>query len=90
MKTLLGAYRDAGGRDACLLFHNGTDGRELLARAVAGEPALPARVIPFESWHMASIGIDMLLGAVRSARARSWCLRPGRRRRNIAVAAGAD
>ncbi len=64
MKALLGAYRDAGGRDACILFHNGIDGRDLLARAAAAGSGLPARVIPLESWHVASIGIDMLLGAV--------------------------
>jgi ferredoxin len=64
LKTLLGAYREAGGRDACILFHNGADGRDLLARAASTGRGLPARVIPLESWHVASVGIDLLLGAV--------------------------
>lgn len=64
LKALLAAYRDAGGRDACIVFHNGTDGRDLLARAAASGRGLPARAIPLESWHVASVGVDLLLGAV--------------------------
>jgi ferredoxin len=64
LKSMLSAYRDAGGGDACLLFHNGTDGRDLLARSAAAGRGLPARVIPVESWHVASTGIDLLLGAL--------------------------
>lgn len=64
LKALLSAYREAGGRDACILFHNGTDGRDLLARGATAGRGLPARVIPLESWHVASVGIDLLLGAV--------------------------
>jgi len=64
LRALLGAYREAGGRDACILFHNGTDGREWLARAAAAGRGLPARVVPLESWHVASVGIDRLLGAI--------------------------
>ena len=79
LKRLLAVYRDAGGQDACLLLHNGTESRELLARlgrrasagrrgASAGRDSggngLPARVIPLEVHHPASIGIDLLLGAI--------------------------
>ena len=63
-KALLSAYRETGGLDACILFHNGTDGRDLLANAAEAGRGLPARVIPLECWHVASIGIDSLLGAV--------------------------
>ena len=64
LKALLAAYREAGGRDACILFHNGTDGRDLLARSAESGRGLPARVIALESWHVASAGIDLLLGAI--------------------------
>ena len=64
LKALLAAYREAGGRDACVLFHNGTDGRDLLAASALAGQGLPSRVIPMESWHVASVGIDLLLGAV--------------------------
>jgi ferredoxin len=64
LKAMLSAYREAGGRDACVLFHNGTDGRDLLARSTACGRGLPARVIPVECWHVAGTGVDLLLGAV--------------------------
>ena len=64
LRALLAAYREAGGQDACIVFHNGTDGRDLLASAAAAGRGLPARAIPLESWHVASTGVDLLLGAV--------------------------
>ncbi|QJR15578.1 4Fe-4S binding protein [Usitatibacter palustris] len=64
LKQLLSAYRHAGGKDACILFHNGTDGRELLAASAASGRGIPARVLPLEAWHVASIGLDLLLPAI--------------------------
>ncbi|MGH8731606.1 MAG: 4Fe-4S binding protein, partial [Burkholderiales bacterium] len=63
LRVMLGAYREAGGKDACLLFHNGTDGRELILK-LGRRRGLPARVIPVETFHIASLGLDLLLGAV--------------------------
>ena len=68
LKTLLSAYRGAGGTEACLVFHNAGAGRALVhgvgRRAVRGGRGLPARAIPFEVFHVASVGLDTLLGAV--------------------------
>ena len=68
LKTLLSTYRDAGGKDACLVLHNTEAGRELVQgvgrHAVRGGKGLPARAIPFEVFHIASVGIDLLLGAI--------------------------
>jgi ferredoxin len=64
IKTLLATYRKAGGKDACLMFHNATEGRELVMRVGRRGKGLPARVIPLEAFHVASLGIDTLLGAV--------------------------
>ena len=68
LKMLLGTYRDAGGKDACVVFHNAEAGRAALQavgrRAVRGGKGLPARAIPFEVFHVASIGLDTLLGAI--------------------------
>lgn len=64
LKTLLGIYAKAGGKQACVLFHNATDGRELIMRLGRRGKGLPARVIPFEAFHIASLGIDTLLGAI--------------------------
>ncbi|HXM83050.1 MAG TPA: 4Fe-4S binding protein [Burkholderiales bacterium] len=68
LKTLLSIYREAGGTNACLVFHNTESGRELVQavgrKAVRGGKGLPARAIPFEVFHVASIGLDTLLGAI--------------------------
>ena len=68
LKTMLSTYREAGGKDACLLFHDPGDGAGLVTavgrHAVRGARGLPARVIPLSVFHVASIGIDTLLGAI--------------------------
>lgn len=63
LRALLGTYRQAGGAEACLLVHNGGDGRELLLR-LGRRRGLPARALPLEVFHVASVGLDLLLGAV--------------------------
>ena len=68
LKTLLGTYREAGGKDACVLFHNAEDGRALVQavgrHAIRGGRGLPARVLPLDAFHIASVGVDVMLGAV--------------------------
>lgn len=64
MKQLLAAYRFAGGADACLVFHNGDDGRALLAQAAFTARGLPARALPLETWHVSAIGLDLLMPAI--------------------------
>lgn len=64
IKTLLKTYREAGGAGACLLFHNTTDGRELVARLGQRGKGLPAHVIPVEVFHAASLGLDLMLGSI--------------------------
>src|SRR5205823_5288645 len=63
LKTLLATYREAGGRDACLLFHDATEGRAAVL-SHGRHHGFPARVISFECFHVASIGIDLVLGAI--------------------------
>src|SRR5258708_28956281 len=64
MKQLLNAYRHAVGADPCIVFHNGSDGRALLADAASAGQGLPARALPLETWHVAAIGLDLLLPAI--------------------------
>src|SRR5258706_4624214 len=68
LKTILSTYREAGGQDACVVFHNMEAGRALVQgvgrHAVRGGKGLPARAIPFEVFHSASVGIDLLLAAI--------------------------
>jgi ferredoxin len=67
LKTLLSTYRDAGGKDACIVIHD-ENGRSIVhgvgRRAVRGGKGLPARAIPMEVFHVASVGLDTLLAAV--------------------------
>jgi ferredoxin len=63
LRTLLGTYAKAGGKDACLLFH-AEGAREPLARLARRGHGLPARVIPLEVHHVASVGIDVWLAAL--------------------------
>jgi ferredoxin len=64
LKALLGTYREAGGKDACLLFHDAAEGRKAVMELGRRGKGLPARVIPLECFHVAAIGIDMVLGAI--------------------------
>src|SRR5258706_15240279 len=64
LKRLLSVYTQAGGKDACLLLHNADESRALIAKLARRGKGLPARVIPLEVPHPASIGIDVLLGAL--------------------------
>jgi ferredoxin len=64
IKTMLQTYNRAGGRDAVLLFHNATDGRELIGRLARRGAGLPPNVIPLEVHHVASLGLDAMLGSL--------------------------
>jgi ferredoxin len=64
LKAALSTYRDAGGRDACILFHDGQEGRLAVLNSGRRGKGLPARVIPIECFHVASIGMDLMLGAL--------------------------
>ena len=59
LKTLLSTYREAGGADACILFHDAREGRADVLRLARHGKGLPARVIPLECFHAASVGMDL-------------------------------
>ncbi len=63
IRTLLATYAGAGGRDACVLLH-AEDSRDAIARLARRGKGLPARVIPVEVHHIASVGIDLWLAAL--------------------------
>jgi ferredoxin len=77
VRTLLGTYARAGGRDACLLLHD-ADGREAIARLARQGRGLPARVIPLEVHHVASVGLDVWLGAIAHGASQVAVLATGR------------
>jgi ferredoxin len=64
LKRVLSVYAEAGGKDACLLFHSAGGSRALIAKLARRGRGLPARVIPLEVHHPASVGIDVMLAAL--------------------------
>ena len=84
LRTLLATYQRAGGvaeaGPAALLLHSGEAGAaaiiELGRAASAGQGihGVPARVLPVEAWHTASVGIDLWLAAIAYGAAQVWVL----------------
>jgi ferredoxin len=81
LKAMLEAYRDAGGEDAVVLLHDPAEGAELLQSV-----QLPANVIPYETFHIASVGLDRLLGAIALGANRVAILATGREAPQYATA----
>ena len=63
VRTLLSTFARAGGREACILLH-AEDGRAAIANLARRGRGLPARVIPLEVHHVASVGLDVWLAAL--------------------------
>lgn len=78
IKLLVKTYTQAGGNDACLLFHNLSDGKELISKLGRRGKGLPARVIPLETFHIASLGLDLMLCAMAYGAAQVVVLSTGR------------
>ncbi len=80
LRTLLGAYRHAGGKDAALLLHSEGAGAALIgelgraARVDSAIQGVPARVLPLALWHTASVGIDLWLAAIALGASQVWVL----------------
>lgn len=64
LNTLAATYRKAGGRDAHLLVHDGTFGRELIALAARFGRGLPAHVIPIEVDALSGFGHAEMMAAL--------------------------
>jgi ferredoxin len=70
LRAMLSTHARAGGRDAALLLHSRGAGAALigalgrLACTDASVQGVPARVLPVELWHTASVGIDLWLAAL--------------------------
>ena len=80
LRTLLATYRRAGGQDAALLLHSQGAGAALvgeLGRAARTDKAVhgvPARVMPVDLWHTASVGMELWLAAVAYGASQVWVL----------------
>ncbi len=84
IRTLLATYQRAGGNalagPAALLFHSQGAGTALIgalgraARTDAAVRGVPARVLPLDVWHTASVGIDLWLAAIAFGASQVWVL----------------
>ena len=64
LRAMLNAYREAGGEQACILVHDGMQGRKLIESLARHGRNLPPRVIPLEVHHAASTGLELALTAI--------------------------
>ena len=84
IRTLLTTYQRAGGNvgsgPAALLIHSQGAGLALIgdlgraSRTEADVHGVPARVLPLDVWHTASVGIDLWLSAVALGASQVWVL----------------
>jgi ferredoxin len=84
IRALLSTYQRASGDSiagpAALLIHSRGDGAACIgdlgraARTEASVRGVPARVLPLDVWHTASIGIDLWLAAIAYGASQVWVL----------------
>ena len=87
IRTLLTTYQRAGGNagsgPAALLIHSQGAGLALIgdlgraARTDSSVHGVPARVLPLDVWHTASVGIDLWLSAIALGASQVWVLMTG-------------
>jgi ferredoxin len=64
LRTLLGTYLKAGGKDPVLLIHDREFGDEMISMMARSGKGLPANVIPFLLKEVTQAGIDTLLAGI--------------------------
>lgn len=64
LRTLLLAYRRAGGADPVLLVHDAREGEEAIAAIARYEGGLPAHVVPFQVNEATQLGLDFFAAAL--------------------------
>lgn len=63
LRTLLGAYREAGGKRAVLLFHDAEHGGELIDALARHGDGLPANVVPVQVNEITQVGLEAVAAA---------------------------
>ncbi len=87
-KTLLSAYRDAGGARPVLLLHDTEHGDEAISMMARFGRGLPANVIPFALNEVTQVGFDFMAGALAYGAAQIVILTPPKRRDQLTGLAG--
>ncbi len=76
LRTLLRAYRGAGGKTPVLLVHDPRHGEDMIALASRAGRGLPAHVLPFTVNEIGQIGFDFLAAATAYGATRIVLLAP--------------
>jgi ferredoxin len=84
VRTLLTAYRAAGGKRPVLLVHDEPHGGELISLMARFGRGLPANVLPFAVNEVTQLGLDALLAALAYGVERVLVLVPPRHRAELA------
>ncbi|MBI3715824.1 MAG: 4Fe-4S binding protein, partial [Betaproteobacteria bacterium] len=64
LRIALDAWRQHSTVAPLILYYDGEAGRTSLDQLIAQGGGLPAHVLPIEVWHIASVGLDLMLGAI--------------------------
>jgi ferredoxin len=63
LRTLLTAYREAGGQQPVIMFHDGAHGAEMIEALARYGDGLPANVLPVQLNEMTQVGLEAIAGA---------------------------
>jgi ferredoxin len=63
LRTLLAAYREAGGKQAIVMFHDGEHGGELIDALARHGDGLPANVLPVQVNEVTQVGLESVAAA---------------------------
>ncbi|MEP7031371.1 MAG: 4Fe-4S binding protein, partial [Pseudolabrys sp.] len=64
LRTLLNAYREAGGKQAIVMFHDGEHGSELIDALARHGDGLPANVLPVQVNEVTQVGLEAVAGSL--------------------------
>jgi ferredoxin len=64
LRVLLSAYRDAGGKQAVVMFHDADHGGELIDALARHGNGLPANVLPVEVNEVTQVGLETVAAAI--------------------------
>ena len=64
LRALLGAYREAGGKQAVVMFHDGEHGGELIDALARHGDGLPANVLPVQVNEITQVGLEAVAASL--------------------------
>jgi len=88
LRELLSAYREAGGKRATLLLHDGRHGNEMIGFMARFGRGLPAHVLPFPLNEVTQVGLDFLAAAIAYGAGQVVILADPRKRDEMSGLAG--